>query len=423
MLIDFSVENFKSFRDKQTFSMEAAPYLRNKSNVFKPALKGEKPPSLLKIAAIYGPNASGKSNLVSALNLINKLLNSDRDHSSSILPVSPFRFDKELSNQPSRFEINFISEAIKYRFEISLTSERITYESLTQYYSGKPVPLYVRSFINGAEEYSIKGPLEGDDILHNAWINLTSPKQVFLSQAVTNSNENLKQLRIPFDWLNTNLRSNPESLSDFVDIMQIMNNELPDINLSNGLADFLSELDIPIAKIDFNNTSRLDDIRALSKLPDDDGKNSIREVFNRDKVIYIHKTDLGEASFSFNEESEGTKNLSGFNLMWTILTNSSDFNSMVFDELDSSLHPKIIEQLVVKLLNSKIHTQLIFTTHNTHLMDSKLLRRDQFWIAERDNNGATRLASIYDYQGRESEDIEKRYFEGRYRGLPNTFNI
>jgi AAA15 family ATPase/GTPase len=88
------------------------------------------------------------------------------------------------------------------------------------------------------------------------------------------------------------------------------------------------------------------------------------------------------------------------------------------DELDSSLHPKIVATLVEKHINSKTSSQLIFTTHDTHLMDTKLLRRDQFWITERDMNGATQLRSIHDFQGRESEDIEKRYYEGRYRGLP-----
>ena len=87
---------------------------------------------------------------------------------------------------------------------------------------------------------------------------------------------------------------------------------------------------------------------------------------------------------------------------------------------DSSLHPKIIEALVGKHHNAPRVSQLVFTTHDTHLMDSGLLRRDQIWITERDANGATRLFSIHDFKGRQSEDIEKRYYEGRYRGLPLT---
>ncbi|MNF86049.1 hypothetical protein D3C84_684720 [compost metagenome] len=88
------------------------------------------------------------------------------------------------------------------------------------------------------------------------------------------------------------------------------------------------------------------------------------------------------------------------------------------DELNSSLHPDIVADLIGKHLDSGLDTQLIFTTHDTHLMNEKILRRDQFWITERDVNGATCLFSIHDFEGRESEDVEKRYFEGRYRGLP-----
>jgi AAA15 family ATPase/GTPase len=131
-----------------------------------------------------------------------------------------------------------------------------------------------------------------------------------------------------------------------------------------------------------------------------------------------HQTALGEAKFDFQEESEGTKNLIGFWLPWYVHTISSIISTLVVDELDSSLHPEIVALLVTKHIKSDSAAQLIFTTHDTHLMDTKLLRRDQFWLTERDANGATQLRSIHDFEGRESEDLEKRYYEGRYRGLP-----
>ncbi len=132
-----------------------------------------------------------------------------------------------------------------------------------------------------------------------------------------------------------------------------------------------------------------------------------------------HKTALGEVDLGYEDESEGTKNLIGFWLPWSIKGPSTGpVCLLVVDELDSSLHPKIVATLIEKPINSSVPSPLIFTTHDTHLMDTKLLRRDQFWITERDMNGATQLRSIHDFEGRESEDIEKRYYEGRYRGLP-----
>ena len=132
-------------------------------------------------------------------------------------------------------------------------------------------------------------------------------------------------------------------------------------------------------------------------------------------TTFTHNSALGEAEMDFSEESDGTQNLIGFWLPWSIRQSTS---VLLVDELNNSLHPKIVAVLVAKHLSSEQPTQLIFTTHDTHLMDAKLMRRDQFWISERDSNGATQLRAIHDFEGRESEDIEKRYYAGRYRGLP-----
>ena len=140
--------------------------------------------------------------------------------------------------------------------------------------------------------------------------------------------------------------------------------------------------------------------------------------------MFTHKTALGEADLSFQEESEGTQNLVGFWLPWSTRDLSPDEDRCILavDELDSSLHPTIVANLVKRHLEAEVPSQLIFTTHDTHLMDSGLLRRDQVWITERDENGATQLRSIHDFEGREGEDLEKRYYEGRYRGLPLVRN-
>ena len=108
MLIEFSVSNFRSFREKQTFSMVAEPRLRKKENVISPVVKGEKLPDLLKMAAVYGPNASGKSNLVKALGVFQDIMSPEPSASKQVLPVAPFRFDPTLTDQPSRFEWHFI---------------------------------------------------------------------------------------------------------------------------------------------------------------------------------------------------------------------------------------------------------------------------------------------------------------------------
>jgi AAA15 family ATPase/GTPase len=177
------------------------------------------------------------------------------------------------------------------------------------------------------------------------------------------------------------------------------------------MAEYLRNIDVPVVKIDFERIN--DDgknIGARSTM--DELKHAIRNYDYR--TTFTHETTLGRAEFDIAEESKGTRNLLAFFLPWSVKADQV----VLVDEFDSSLHPKLVAALVAKHLNGGSGSQLIFTTHDTHLMDTKMLRRDQFWLTERDPYGATQLRSIHDFEGREGEDIEKRYYEGRYRSLP-----
>jgi AAA15 family ATPase/GTPase len=182
----------------------------------------------------------------------------------------------------------------------------------------------------------------------------------------------------------------------------------------------LGEIDIPISNIAFKDVSSSNnfsepkpDILTLSSIIED--AKILLKSGTKLKTTLTHTTSLGDAEFDLDEESRGTKNLMGFFGPWAAISQNG---IAIIDEFDSSLHPNIVEALIKKHLASTNTGQLIFTTHDTHLMDAKLLRRDQFWLTERDANGATQLRSIHDFDGREGEDIEKRYYEGRYRALP-----
>jgi AAA15 family ATPase/GTPase len=410
MLIEFSVSNFRSFREKQTFSMVAAPRLKKGDNVFKPEVKGEKLPDLLKVAAIYGPNASGKSNLIKAFDIVREIIARQPSAQHKPLPVYPFRFDPQLIDQPSRIELHFIYAEQRYHFELALTQERIVEERLVAFPKGKETLLYERSHLSSGDKYTFGQQLEGGKDLHELWRKSTSPQVLFIVQAVANSSEDLKQLREPLAWLRAGLMVffGRISMLALADISQ--EQAETDVSFAKELSSFLQEVDVPITNI------RFDQIEPNSSTL----LQSIRPKSNSTAVL-THRTELGEAEFDIQEESDGTKNLIGFWLPWNLHARTrlvTQSTALVMDELDSSLHPEIVASLVAKHLKSDSPAQLIFTTHDTHLMDTKLLRRDQFWLTERDTNGATQLRSIHDFEGRESEDLEKRYYEGRYRGLP-----
>ncbi len=418
MLIEFSVSNFRSFREKQTFSMVAAPRLKKKENLISPEVKGEKLPSLLKVAAIYGPNASGKSNLMKAMNAVVEMAKGEIS-AGGPLPVQPFRFDSNLRLEPSRFEFHFIAANTRYKFELDALPERITLERLHAFPKGKETLLYERKHSESSDEY-IFGDLEGGQEVHNAWRKLTGPKSLFISQAVANSSEDLTQLRAPHLWLRVGVKvmQHGEMISVAEGLQRLW--VAMKIPLGKQLAEYLSEVDVPIASIRVEGKvpPRLDAEGNEISLFD---SKYISEIFkSKVTTTLTHETNLGSAEFDFEEESEGTKSLIGFYLPWMVMQAkaSGGLAMLAVDEVDSSLHPEILASIVEKQLKSKNGSQLIFTTHDTHLMNTKLLRRDQFWLTERDMNGATSLRSIHEFEGREGEDVEKRYFEGRYRALP-----
>lgn len=418
MLIEFSVSNFRSFRERQTLSMVAAPRMRKRENVFQPEPTSEKFPALLKVAVVYGPNASGKSNLLKALDIVGQIANREPSTRDRPLPVSPFRFDTTLADQPSLFELHFIHTGIRYQFDLAATSERIINEKLVAFPKGRESLLYERQHTAQGESYRFGALLKDSPVaeLLEPWQKLTPPTLLFIAQAVANSSEESNPLKAPFEWLKDSGYFLLDGMGRIAAAAQRLTGQ-HEVH-GNDIALFLRELDVPISKMRVE-TIHLSGLRAggLNMLADLVEKSDTTSA--RNKTILTHKTALGEADLNYEDESEGTKNLIGFWLPWTTQDPSQTSRRLlVVDELDSSLHPKIVAALVEKHINSGIPSQLIFTTHDTHLMDAKLLRRDQFWITERDINGATQLRSIHDFEGRDSEDIEKRYYEGRYRGLP-----
>lgn len=412
MLIEFSVTNFRSFRERQTLSMIAAPRLRKKDNAFVPDVLGEKLPPLLKVAAVYGPNASGKSNLLQALCAVSRIASASPT-AEAVIPVYPFRFDASLAEEPSRFELHFVSNRQRYQFELAATQKRIVEERLIAFPKGKETLIYKRVHTPEGDEYAFPG-LEGGDDLHQTWRRLTGPTTLFISQVVANSSEDLTQLRPPFAWLREGIFTVLSGMRGLAQSSRRLAKKFPLVN--QELSQFLRDVDVPVTSIKFEEMKLPTPIEALERLGKADTRSEDEPPV---KTTLTHKTALGEADFKFEEESEGTRNLIGFWLPWSMMVAQKPiFNVFAVDELDSSLHPEIVADLVEKALKFENPMQLIFTTHDTHLMDTKLLRRDQIWITERDVNGATQLRSIYEFDGRESEDIEKRYYEGRYRGLP-----
>jgi AAA15 family ATPase/GTPase len=395
MLIEFKVSNYRSFNEEVIFSMVAAPRLRKTCNTFKTHLKKDALPPLLKTAVIYGPNASGKSNFVKALSTLENIFR-DSEAERKAFNVQPFKLN-EPTDTVSKFCIAFIQADMRYEFGLWLTQERVIKEWLNYYPLGQEELLFERQ-CNPAtltDDYQFGDQLEGDAALHQLWKNLVSSKALFIKQAAANSNDTFKQLKQPVEWFKNLFITGVQDMKPFTKATQEFS-----VNNSKSLeaaVHLISSADIPITHI------------AVTKS---------QNILGIDIVETKMTHDLGGklVELDFEDESDGTKNLFTLAPLWEL--SKTRFKVFIFDEFDSSLHPEIVAKLVEEQSNNPNNSQLIFTTHDTHLMSKKILRRDQVWFVERTRQGSSRMTSLYEYTGSEGEDIEKRYYQGRYRALP-----
>jgi len=387
-------------------------------NTFSTGLAEKGMPDLLCAAAIYGPNASGKSNLVKALAFVQRLvLESAMAPADAPLDLQPFRLDPAALQKDSQFEIDFIESGVRYQFGFTANTKRITSEWLIAYPKSRPNLYFERKYnpAAGKDDYVFGNQLEGGR-LRRDWAQQTGPNTLYFSRAVQRSAEELQQLRAPYAWFSKRLRilgSGDHRIGHGYTIAQC------DGAQKQKILDFLNAADVPIA--DLRVDKRPFDAAAL---PGDMPQGLKEEVTKQfaGKVIteprfYHRSADASElVEFKEEDESDGTRSLFAFAGPWIdVLENQ---RVLVVDELDSSLHPMIVQRLIQLLSLRSGQAQLIFTTHDTSVMASRLLRRDQFWFTERDTRGATRLYSLQDFIGREEDAIDKRYFGGRYGALP-----
>lgn len=416
MLIQFSLANFRSFREEQTFSMVAAPRIGKKENKFKPPIN-EDFPYLLRTAVIYGPNASGKSNLLKGLHALIDIAKREPSNKNDYIPVQPFAFDPDLAGEASKFEIHFIANELRYEFILHANKDYIVKEKLTAFPNGDEEVLYERTFIKKTESYDYFFGIQEDALILNFWENITPKDVLFLSQIISNNKKPESKLLSAFEWLTKGLTCHLDGanqlLNATIKLLKSDHNNADKVRefYAQNLTDFLRDFDVPISSIEYEEKNNIDEFSKESK-------------YKQTKDIYFkHDTKLGKYRINFEDQSAGTKSLVSFYAPWMrtqeVRNGRIAGSTLIVDELDSSLHPLIVESLVKKHINNSDSTsQLIFTTHDTHLMNAKILRRDQIWVTDRDAYGATILTCLHEYEGREGEDIEKRYYEGRYKGLP-----
>lgn len=412
MLIEFRSQNFRSLRDEQVLNLVASTdKTLLDSHALATGLKAA--PHVLRSAVVYGANASGKSNLIKALQYMRGVVL----ESATLQPgqtfdrLQPFKLDTASATQPTTFEVTFILEGVRYQYGFAMTAQRIIGEHLLVYKAFKPQRWFERHFdeVTGKDIYEFGSGLKGAKHL---WEGATRSNALFLSTAVQLNSDALRPV---FDWFaNRLVIFNEQSPLSPQFSMQMLKQE----SQRKAICDFLRAADISIADIEVaTRQATVHSIRfdlATGKREEGLAEQTV------DEVRFHHATPNGTVAFDLLDESNGTRNL--LFLAGPVLDILSQGLTLVVDELDTSLHTLLVQSLVRLFHRPEINTggaQLIFTTHDTTLLDAYgLFRRDQIWFVEKKQDQSSELFALLDFSPRKNEAIERGYLQGRYGALP-----
>ena len=414
MIIEFAVENFRSIKTKQTFSLTQSNSDELAGNTFDPNVLSASP--LLRSAAIYGANAAGKSNFIKAIKVMKDIVaNSAKNNQrGDKLPTTHFKLCESSIGKPTEFEVVFIAEGVKYQYGFSACSERVMEEWLYAFPKSRPQRWFIRAFDETKNEYvwDFSSFFVGKK---QTWKESTRDNSLFLSTAVMLNSEQLKPV---YDWFTKTLK-----------VAGI------DGWGAGYTADFCSKEEGKKDVLKFLNATDLDinDLKLESKKLDsaflpDDMPSELKEQLLKDlegtefiDIKTVHKTAQGkEVLFELDDESDGTRKIFSFAGPW--IDTLRNGKVLFIDELHDSLHPHIVKFLV-ELFHSKKtnpnNAQLIFTTHETSILDQNIFRRDQIWFCKKETDQSTKIYPLSDFSPRKgAENLEKAYLSGRYSALP-----
>lgn len=408
MILEFSVKNFLSFKEKVTFSMIANSNKELNDNYVE--IGGNK---VLKSAAVYGANASGKSNLFKILTLVVLMLRSSNSVDiNAKLPLIPFKLDKGSVNKPSEFEIKFILDETRYVYGFIADKDKIYDEYLYYYPNGRETKIFDRTNIN---EYSYT---QKDEKILREIEAKNAQNKFFLATA---TNWNFDKTKAAYNFLTNGIGTcnNLEILKNMAYKMYETN---PDY-LKDFAIDFLQKADFNIEDYQISQIDVPGEF--LTAIPEFITK-TLPDKPKAYQVLFKHKNS--DNYLSIDEESLGTQMIFAF--IPFLADSLKNKKVLIIDELDKSLHPFLV-QYIVEIFNdaeiNKNGSQLIFNTHDTNLLDLNILRRDQIWFTEKNNEtGESDLYSLSDFSVRKQENVEKGYMLGRYGAVPfikNDFNL
>ncbi|SDI13676.1 hypothetical protein SAMN05421846_104200 [Chryseobacterium taeanense] len=439
MLIRFIVKNIFSFKDETEFNL-----FPNKTQRLKHHKVTKNDFEFLRYSAIYGANGSGKSNLIKSLSFLELIIENGE------LPIEiddlKFKLNRENANLPISFGIEFIAENNTFFYSITFENNKILNEYLAQSYKDKDKLIFERNYDNSQniEFYEDYYRSEKEKLFEEVLAEkLIQPNELLITFLSKKYPEEFKLVNTAFGWFEKTLiiikpDAKPGGIAHILDedesILNFANKFIPSLNTG------ISEIEIEKKKIEdlFGKEGRklrkklLDDLKSepdtLSVATNKETGEQVALVYENDEIIAKrlitkHKDSFGNnIEFNLGEESDGTKRLIDYIPAFQEIINSDKV--YVIDEIERSIHPITIKEIVTKLtLDEQVKGQLIFSTHESNLLDQNILRPDEIWFAQKDFEGSSKLYSLSDFKIHNTIDIENGYLKGRFGGIPFLGNL
>lgn len=382
MVLEIRLSNMFSFRDEVTLDLQAAKIQTKKARELEGNLFSVDGEQMLKSVALFGANASGKSNVIKAIRACVNMVRSSHNYNvDTRFAISPFKFE-DYANKPSSFYIRFLLNGVEYEYSFSFMHDEIITETLYYYPNGRKSLVFSRDESRGTEKkdiYEFKTVIKRPfDVADN-----TSKKTLYISRASQMDREIAQKIFLFF-------------CNDIV-------------------------LDYQVANIDSLDNlfkERKEQMLEVLRTADSD---IIDFKIQNNAITTFHRTNPSVAFDFETEESEGTKTL--FRMMVRMIGIIHEGKMLLVDEIDSSLHTQLVE-FVIGMFNHSDHAQLIYTTHNTHLLNTDFQRRDQVYFVNKREDGSSDLYSLFDFKDfRDTLDMEKAYLQGRFDAIPYISNL
>lgn len=387
MIVNFSIQNFGSIKDKQTLSFEADDS-KHLENTYVVHTAGKR---LLKLALIYGANASGKTTVLKALDFLRDLVVNPKEKKTDILHFDPFLFDAQTPLQPTELSIEFVHEEVCYQYEITFTRQAIISEAL---YIDTFEKVLVYSRTTDTQEQLTKISFGDKITIDKNALQVLELNTLWNNTALggfLKTNINLEEFRRVADWFQNYLK--------------------PIVAPDTKLDTYITK------KISKEEVSKKEIVSILKKADFNISDIIIQKNERQINLFLEHTIDNISYNLPINAESEGTKRFYGFAGLLALLIKTPTI--FPIDELESSLHPDLYTHFLLSFLQNAQQSQLIATTHNRELLgDSDIFREDVIWFTDKGEDCATQLYSLADFDTSTIKNILSAYKIGKFSGVP-----